>query len=398
MTNILLFYFSIISVLSLKYNNLDSITFSDTAESELSGTGIFKVVANYKLEESQKYLYIYPKNYEGELYLNKAIFKIYFKQISNEETDVNYLDSDYSTLDFNSGLLIKINTLKYTKANIFIITYGNADMKIQYRYSNDVVFPKKAKNTNLQLNQFILEKEETKTIHYLIQSEQNEYLMILSKTSLRNIEVTVKYKDKDYTNELISSLYPNGCSIFLDTIEKIIFKIDDVNYYVTIKNKITKIETILLGYMHHQSNEIFTNNLINGYQMYLKSNSNELYYIPNVNKDKIDQYFTYQTFSKKGEMFISGSRNKEHFFTEYNSMIYYNVDTNGEISFDFTQVPKRNSLYIQYLDYNDIEVVQKSLQALVTGSPKSMLIPAKSSVYHFLPKERESDRINYYLR
>lgn len=398
MINTFLFFFLISSVLSFKYTNLDPITFSDSAESLVTGTGIFKVVANYKLEENQKYLYIYPKNYEGDLYINKAIFKIYFKQISNEETDVNYLDSDYSTLDFNSGLLIKINTLKYNKANIFIITYGSAKFKIEYRYVNDIVFPTKAKKTNMQLNQVTLEKGETKNIDYSIQTEQNEYLIILSKTSLRNIEVTVKYKDIDYTNTLISSLYPNGCSIFIDTKDKKIFDVYNLNYYITIKNKNSKDETILLGFIHHQTNELITDSLINGYQMYLESNNNQIHDLPNVNKDKIDQYFTYQTFSKDSEMFISASRNEEHYFEEYNSMIHYNIDTNGKIIFDFTQAPKRNSLYIQYIDYNDIEVAQKSLQALVTGSPKSMLIPAKSSMYHFLPKERKSDNINYYLR
>ena len=395
---ILLFFSLIISVLNSEYTELDEINFGNNAVSKIKGTGIFKVVANYKTEESQKYLYIYPKNYESGLFINKAIYKIYFKEISDKETDANYLDSDYSTLDFNSGLLIKISTLKKNKANIFIITYGSAEIKIEYRYVNDVNFPTKTYYTNLQLNQFTLEKGAIKTIKYDAQCGSNEYIMILCKTSLRNIEVSVKYKNEDYTEKLVTSLYPNGYSIFIDSAEKVIFDSKNINYYVTIKNKNLRDEIILLGYMHHEKDEIFTDNLINGYQMYLESNNKNLYYLPNVNKKTIDQYFTYQTFSKEAEMHLVSNINKIHYFTDYNSMINCNSDTDGKILFSFAHVPKRNALYIQYIDYNDIDTAQKSLQALISGSPKSMLIPAKSSMYHFLPKERESTNINYYLR
>ena len=378
---ILLFYSLFLSVVNFDYNELDEITFSDNAERKIKGTGIFRLVANYKREDKEKYLYIYPKNYDRDLYINNAIFKIYFKEISAENIDVNYLDSDYSTLDFNSGLLIKIGTLKYDKSNIFIITYGNAEIKFQFRYIDDVSFPSKFYKTNLQLNQFTLEKGTSKTISYEIQSDYNEYLMVLSKTSLRNIEVSVKYKDEDHTKKLMANLYD----------------INIKNYYITIKNKNIRDEIIVLGYMDHEPDEFFTDKLINGYQIYLESNNNKLYYLYNSDK-QVDQYFTYQIFCKQGEMFISGSTNDEHFFTEYNSMSHYNIESKGKILFDFTESPKRNALYMQFIDYNDIKVAQKSLQALVSGSPKSMLIPAKKSMYHFLPKERESTNINYYLR
>ena len=394
---ILLFYSLFLSVVNFDYNELDEITFSDNAERKIKGTGIFRLVANYKREDKEKYLYIYPKNYDRDLYINNAIFKIYFKEISAENIDVNYLDSDYSTLDFNSGLLIKIGTLKYDKSNIFIITYGNAEIKFQFRYIDDVSFPSKFYKTNLQLNQFTLEKGTSKTISYEIQSDYNEYLMVLSKTSLRNIEVSVKYKDEDHTKKLMANLYPNGYSIFVDTKEKKVYDINIKNYYITIKNKNIRDEIIVLGYMDHEPDEFFTDKLINGYQIYLESNNNKLYYLYNSDK-QVDQYFTYQIFCKQGEMFISGSTNDEHFFTEYNSMSHYNIESKGKILFDFTESPKRNALYMQFIDYNDIKVAQKSLQALVSGSPKSMLIPAKKSMYHFLPKERESTNINYYLR
>ena len=396
---IFLYFSLIISVLSSEYTELSEINFGENAESKLKGTGIFKVVANYKTGESQKYLYIYPKNFDSELFINKAIFKIYFKEISEKENaSANYLDADYSTLDFNSGLLIKISTLKKNKANIFIICFGNVDIKIEYRYVDDVHFPTKYLYTNLQLNQFTLEKGATKTINYEPQCGDNEYLIILCKTSLRNIEVSLKYKNKDYTNILVSSLYPNGYSIFIDSAEGVIFDTENTNFYVTIKNNNIRDEIILLGYMHHEKDEIFTDNLINGYQMYIESNNDNLYYLPNVNKNTIDQYFTYQSFSKEAEMHLVSKINKIHYFREYNSMIKCNSDTNGKILFNFDQVPKRNALFIQYIDYNDIDTAQKSLQALVSGSPKAMLIPAKNSIYHFLPKERESTNINYYLR
>ena len=215
---IFLFFSLIVSILNSEYTELDEINFGENAESKLKGTGIFKVVANYKTGESQKYLYIYPKNHESGLFINKAIYKIYFKEISDKETGANYLDSDYSTLDFNSGLLIKISTLKKNKANIFIITYGSAEIKIEYRYADDVSFPTKFYFTNLQLNQFTLEKGAIKTIKYDAQCGSNEYIMILCKTSLRNIEVSVKYKNEDYTEKLVTSLYPNGYSIFIQKI------------------------------------------------------------------------------------------------------------------------------------------------------------------------------------
>ena len=328
---ILIFNSLIILISSSEIKNLPEITFSDDAESELSGTGIFKVVANYKTDVSQKYLYIYPKNFDSDMYLNKAIFKIYFKEHSNEGTEANYLDSDYSTLDLNSGLFIEIKSLKSNKANIYIIAYDTAKIMIQYRYVDEVSFPKKSIYTNLQLNQFKLEKGSTKTINYEFQSLENEYLIILSKTSLRNIEVTVNYKEKDFTKEIVANLYPNGYSLFIDTKENKIFDLKYSNYLITIKNKNINDEIILLGYMHHDMKYIFTNNLVNGYQMYLETNKNILDSLPNVVNGKMDQYFTYQVFSKEGMMIFTGTLNEYQFLNEYNSMLKCNVDSKSPI-------------------------------------------------------------------
>jgi hypothetical protein len=56
LTLIFILFSLIISVLNSGYTELNEINFGDNAESEIKGTGIFKVVANYKTEESQKYL------------------------------------------------------------------------------------------------------------------------------------------------------------------------------------------------------------------------------------------------------------------------------------------------------------------------------------------------------
>ena len=53
---------------------------------------------------------------------------------------------------------------------------------------------------------------------------------------------------------------------------------------------------------------------------------------------------------------------------------------------------------IQFLDFNDLEVVQKNLQPLVTGMPKSILIPEGKSLYHFLPPVSNTKEIHYYIR
>ena len=194
-------------------------------------------------------------------------------------------------------------------------------------------------------------------------------------------------------------MYPNGCSIFLDK-----NKIDPDNqtYEVIIKNKNKKDEIIVLGYMHHVSGQIFTNQIINGYQIYIEGNEEVLNGLPNIGKGKIDQYYSYQTYSNKIIIEYEDANRKVEYYehlSDYNSFIHSkNIDSNGKLNFDFSDSPKRTALHIQYIDYDDIKVAQKSLQPLITGSPKSMLIPSKKSMYHFLPLERESTNINYYFR
>ena len=84
--------------------------------------------------------------------------------------------------------------------------------------------------------------------------------------------------------------------------------------------------------------------------------------------------------------------------SEYSSMFPYKVSYNGKMRFQFFPTPKRNALYFQYIDYSNNEIAQKSLQSLTPGVPKSMIIPTGKSMYHFLPKERDSTNLFYYLR
>ena len=396
-----LIIFSLLFLITLQI----SVTFKkDVQKIEIKNTKKYSFTANYELGKDYKYLYINPKNKEESLYKNKAIIRTYFKQISsvnsNEETEINYLNSDYSTLDFNSGLFIEIKDLKEKSATVLILSYETINLLvIEYQYTNNIFFPKYSDNSNYQFNQFILKNGEHHNITSIYQHEDNDYLLIFSKTSLRNLDIKVTHEKKDVTKEKLEYLYPNGCSIFLDKSE-----INDVYVYVYINNKNNFDELISLGYMHHRNNPQFPNNITNGFQLYLEGNNNRLVKLFNEGNKKFEQYFTYQSYSK--ELIIefadtsSGSTYiKQTLITEdYNSMFHYNINFQGEMSFDFEKTPKRSGLYMQYLDYNENQITQKSLQPLVTGVPKSMIIPGGKSLYHFLPIERESNNIYYFLR
>jgi hypothetical protein len=195
---------------------------------------------------------------------NKALIKIYFKQNSNQDSNdnsnINYLNSDYSSIDFNSGLFIPIKELKYDLATIFIISYEECNLLINYRYTKYFEFPSYSKYSNFQFNQIILEKGKKEVIEFLKTQPSNDYLLILSRTSLRNIEVKVTVTEEDVTEEKLAYLYPNGCSIFLNK-----DALSDNYIYVTINNKnIYKNEILLLGYMIHKNNEVFPNPITNG--------------------------------------------------------------------------------------------------------------------------------------
>ena len=395
------FYFILIicSLIKLSFEQIE-IEFQDYVQNlELDNAKQFTYFAKYNLNSEKKYLYIYPKNYIDGMNINRAVIKIFFKQVPNKDSiknlNLNYLNSDYSSIEFNSGLYIKLSDLKYNRALIYILSYEICEFMIQYKYEDGINFPSYFDYSNFQLNQFILEKGVTQSIKYRISQNNNFYLLILSKTSLRNIEVNVKYNDIDVTNDNLAYLYPNGCSFFLEKAN-----IKDLYVYFTIKNKNNRKEVLLLGYVHHNKDEIFPNPVVNGFQLYLEGNKNELDNLKISGKSNLEQYFTYQIYNKNLQIdFLSGTTKiATKKILEYNSMFPYKIDYEGKIRFEFIVSPKRSAIYFQYLDYSENGIAQKSLQSLVTGLPKSMKIPGGKSMYHFLPLERDSSNFYFYLR
>ena len=97
----------------------------------------FSIFAKYE-RQSSTYLYIYPRNFIDGMNINKAIFKIYFKQVKNKESaediSLNYLNSDYSSIDFNSGLFIDCSKLNLDNAIIFVNSNENCKFRIFYKY------------------------------------------------------------------------------------------------------------------------------------------------------------------------------------------------------------------------------------------------------------------------
>ena len=85
----ILIIYSIIFVTS-EDDIISTIVFKEAIQSIiLSKDKSFLYIANYELTQNHKYLYLYPKNYENKLNTNNATTKIYFKQISDKNTDSN---------------------------------------------------------------------------------------------------------------------------------------------------------------------------------------------------------------------------------------------------------------------------------------------------------------------
>ena len=80
-------------------------------------------------------------------------------------------------------------------------------------------------------------------------------------------------------------------------------------------------------------------------------------------------------------------------------MIYNNVNT-YQMAFVLKDINKdiKLGLYIQFLDFNKLEVAQKVLQPMVSGIPKSFFILSKKSLYHFLPNLEGTNEIHYFIR
>ena len=396
-----LILFSDISLISGDIITLDTITFKEEEQTlEITDGNMFKIPASFSRDNKERYLHIYSRNIENTLYPNKAAFKIYFKEYSETEKNINYIKSDYSTLDFNSGLFIKIGDIEYYKASIFINAYNQCDFILYYKYADKITFPTYHYYSNFISNQFILPKGKDINIEHKWTNEQryNDYIMIFSKTSLRNLEIIATYNGKTVTEEKGAYIYPNGYSIFLDR-DELDKNVQIINVKITNNNN--KNEVIVLGYMHLNENLLFPNPVVNGFQINLEGNGKEISLLKNSgDSNSKDQYFVYQTNTQKMYFLIEYS-NKElvnQEITEYNSVFHYNVISNDNFRFDFRKTPKRSSFNFQYLDFTNLEETQKLLLPLVTGSPKSMIIPSKKSMYHFLPIERESTNLNYYLR
>ena len=397
---LVLINFNLIS-LALSIKVKDSIVFA-TSEKEkeisISSTTRYKASFN-KQGNSEKYLYIYPKNYEDEI-ITEAAFKIYFNEYKEEEENINYMDSNYSTLDTNSGLFIKIGDLNYEEANIFIVTYEKCEFILVYTITNEITFPEFDRYSNFQLNQFILpNKKEGITIKFKKKYKVNQKLLVLSKTSLRNFEITVKYGTDYYTNSNGAYLYPNGFSF---NCEDATFE-NNKDLEVKIINKNNKDEIIILGFIHYIKDHIFPNSIFNGMQLYVERDNDALQYeyLKNSVTSRNYQYLCYQTYSKNLKLTFLDKEEyliKTFSISKYNSMFMANLDGNDQIRFDFKEATSRASFFFQYLDFTNNEITQRLLQPLVTGSPKSILLPKGASLYHFLPKERDSTNIHYYLK
>ena len=391
----IIFCFIIIFVLSFAYG-LPSINFSQNEQSlRLENNNNFIYLCNFKRNSGYNYLYIYPQNFRESAHFNKAIFKIYFKEIENadsfQDSSLNYLNSDYSSIDFNAGLFIELAKLKYDTGILYVFSYQTCNFKLLYKYTKTISFPSYSEYSNFQLNQFILQKgATTPSIEYILDNESNNYLLILSKTSLRNIEVKVIYNSKDATEEKLAYLYPNGCSVFLDYDKMTVMKIA-----LTINNKNNHDDIILLGLIHNIEEELFPNEVVNGFQLYIEGNQNDLNNLLIKGESNMIQYFSSQIYNKDVYIFFD---NTGYPLTEYNSMFPYTVHNTKNIGFSFGLAPERSALYFQYIDYSDKEIAQKSLQSLVTGVPKAMNIPSGNYMYHFLPKERKSNNLYFYLK
>ena len=340
----------VISYISLISGDIivkDLINFKDEVQAiDISEGNLFKIPASFSLDNKEKYLHIYARNIEDTLYPNKAAFRIYFKEYSETEKDINYLKSDYSTLDLNSGLFIKIGDIEYNKASIFINAYDKCEFGLSYKYADKITFPTYDYYSNFLSYQFILPKGEDINIEHTWSNMQNnnDYLMIFSKTSLRNLGITTTYNGKTVTEEKGAYIYPNGYSIFLDR-KELVKNVQAINVKIT--NNGGKNEVVILGYMHLNQEIIFSNPIFNGFQINLEGNANQISLLKNLgDSNKKDQFFVYQTYTKNLYFAIEDSNNEglvNHKITEYNSMFHYNVVANGNIRFDFRNTPKRSS-------------------------------------------------------
>ena len=128
-----LIYFSISGVIREKdvtFREIDSEI--DNIQVNTANTYIVKAIFDTK-----KYLYIYPEFDTS----NKGVFKIFFKKYSQNDEVANILDSEFYTLEVNSGLLINAKELNYKEANIFIVGFGSINVYITFLIVDGINFP-----------------------------------------------------------------------------------------------------------------------------------------------------------------------------------------------------------------------------------------------------------------
>ena len=282
--------------------------------------------------------------------------------------------------------------MDYEIANIFVYVYGSADFYLAFSYADRITFP-----TTTLINQFLLPKSQTFEFDFYMNGE-GESFSLISKNSLRNIGISVTLEKEDITFKDGGYLYPNGYSYIFDSSKYT----TPGNCQIKIENnkKNARDEVIIFGYTYSGNLEnIFPNSVVNGYQLYLEKVENTMGYL----SSKLNKifYYSYQLYGKNVNFKYLDSNNVqkgENKIKEYNSMVCTQKETE-KLAFYLSKMDEQNlAINIQFLDFTDLEIVQKNLQPLVTGLPKSILIPAGKSLYHFLPPVEDAKEIHYYIR
>ena len=385
-----LFYIIICSlILQIFSLQRKEITFKATS---LPPTLFFDKADTYIVKASftkENYLYIYPI-YRGQ---NKGVFKTYFKKYNETDIEANMLNSDYSTLEVNSGLFIDSTKLDYDVANIFIVGLGQINFYMAFSIVNGISFP-----SSTLINQFLLLKGQSMNIKFTLSGDQNDGITVLSKYSLRNIEIELATDEGEIiTFNNGGYVYPNGYSFIF---ARKLYPAGRFSLTISNDKKInSRDEIIILGFTKYNEDDTFPNSIVNGFQLYM----DKVYYnLWNLNNSLTNPfYYNYQIYAKNVEFAYIDSAGKtkgRNQIVEYNSMVCSKIDT---FKMTFTLEDLKEiivGIFIQFFDFNNLEIVQKALQPLVSGLPKSMLIPAGKSLYHFLPVLEDTKEIHYYLR
>ena len=355
----LFFQFSYLIFFTLFYKAFSierrEITFKSTTpipSVQINKKDLFVVKADFT---KGGFLYIYPRFVTQQ---NLGVFKIFFKKYIKDDEDANIFNSDYYTIEVNSGLFIDSNKLDYETANVFIEGYGSMNFYMSFAIVDKIRFP-----SSTLINQFSLKKDEKVEIDYSIEDTKNDAITILSKYSLRNVNIKVLTdSNEDITFVNGGYFYPNGYSFFFDR------KQYTANYKIIMENnkKISKRdEVIILGLTKYQEENSFPYSVINGMQLYIERVNYVLWYLKNTLTSNF--YYTYQIYEKNAlinyldsEGYTIGTNTIQ----EYNSMVYNSIQT-SQMSIQFSTLYA--GLYIQFLDFSDLETVQKNLQPLVSG-------------------------------